>query len=329
MTSRQSVVVFGGPATEHPAAGAWREIAPDAPDPERIELLSLRRKSATYRLVGVGPGGTSIVAQRSRTVKAQIERAVYEEILPHVPIAAPRYYGSLADGAEAAWIFLEDLGDEPYSASDPTHLALAARWVGAMHTAAAGSAAAKGLPDGGPARYLDHLRVGRDTMQVHLPNPALTPDVVATLRRLIAELDRLENRWAAIEGAATGVGATLVHGDFRPKNARIRHTRDGLELLGVDWEMAGWGVPAIDLLEIDLGTYQSVVRSRWPTVEPADLQRLQAVGEAFRWLAAIRWVAPQLRFDDPLLLLKPVVTMEHAHRCLVQFIRGAGGGAAR
>jgi aminoglycoside phosphotransferase (APT) family kinase protein len=327
--TRQSVVVLDGPPTGHPAAEAWRAIAPDAPEPERIEWLwHKKKKSATYRLVGVGPGRASIIAQRSLTVKARIERAVYEEILPHLPVAAPRYYGSLADGAEAAWVFLEDLGDEPYAATDPTHLALAARWVGAMHTAAAGSAAAQGLPDGGPARYLDHLRVGRDMVQAHLPNPALSPDVVATLRRLVAELDRLENRWAAIEGAVTGVDATLVHGDFRPKNARIRNTVNGPELVALDWEMAGWGVPAIDLLEIDLATYQSVVRSRWPTVEPADLRRLQTVGEAFRWLAAIRWAAPQLRFDDPLLLLRPVVTMQHAHRCFVQFLRGAGGGAA-
>src|SRR2546428_2883612 len=157
----------------HPAVAAWRGLAQDPPDPEHIEVLRQGRKSATYRLVGAGPGGAPIIAQRSQMAKALIERTVYEQILPHVSVSSPRYYGFREESPEFAWLFLEDVGNERYSAIDEAHLMLAGRWVGLMHTTAARVTAARGLPDGGPGRYLDHLRAGRHTIQANLANPAL------------------------------------------------------------------------------------------------------------------------------------------------------------
>ncbi len=321
MSPKPGVTVLLGRLGWHAAVAAWRKITPDAPDPERIEVLWRRNKSTTYRLVGAGVDGGTLVAQRSTTVKAQIERAVYERILPHLPITAPRYYGSWTESPAWSWIFLEDVGDEPYSATDPAHLALAARWVGAMHTAGAGIAAARSLPDAGPARYLSHLGAGRAMVQACLSNPALTADEIATLRRLVSDLDRLESEWAGIERACTGVSATLVHGDFRPKNAHIRHHASQPQLLAIDWEMAGWGVPAVDLVEIDLPTYWSVVRSSYPGAQFEDMQRLRAVGQVFRWLAAIRWMAPGLLYDKAQWLIRPVMTMQMAQRSIVDAVQ--------
>src|SRR5207253_9971170 len=79
-----------GDCAWHPAVAAWRELAPDAPDPESIEVLRRGQKSATYRLVGAGPGGAPIIAQHARGAKASIERAVYEPILAHPPVTPPR-----------------------------------------------------------------------------------------------------------------------------------------------------------------------------------------------------------------------------------------------
>ena len=324
MSPKTDVTVLVGKLGGHPAVAAWRGIAPAAPDPERIEVLCERHKSTTYRLVGATPDGSTIIAQRSQTVKAEIERAVYEQILPQLPIRTARYYGSRTESPEWAWLFLEDVGDEPYSATDSAHVALAARWMGAMHTAGAAIPAARSLPDAGPARYLDHLRVGREAVRACLTNPALAVDELVTIRQLVSDLDLLESRWACIERACTGVPSTFVHGDFRPKNAHIRHTWGQAELLVIDWEMAGWGVPAVDLAEIDLPTYWSVVRSSWPGARLEDIQRLRAVGQVFRSLAAVRWMAAGLLYDRAEWLIRPVMTMQQAQRSFVDAFQAIG-----
>ena len=327
MSRKSDVLVLSERLGSHAAVAAWRAITPDARDPERIEVLWRRKKSTTYRLVGAGADGGTIVAQHSQTVKAQVERTVYELILPQLPIPVPRYYGSRTDSPEWAWIFLEDVGDEPYSKTDPAHVALAARWVGAMHTAGAGIAAARSLPDAGPARYLSHLGAGRAMIQACLSNPALTADEMATLRRLVSDLDGLEREWPDIERACTGVSATLVHGDFRPKNAHVRQRAGKPELLAIDWEMAGWGVPAVDLVEIDLPTYWSVVRTDCPGVRFQDMERLRAVGQVFWWLAAIRWMAPGLLYDKAQWLIRPVMTMQMAQRAIVDAVQAIGAAS--
>src|SRR5207248_4883023 len=171
--SATAYAVLWGRLAWHPAVEAWNGFS-DGPvePPEHIEILQQSSTSATYRLVADG-GGRSIVARRSLTPGASIERTVHERILPSLPVTSPRYCGFRADGTERAWIFLEAAGDERYAASDPTHRSLAGRWVGMMHSAGARlstaaslqwvgmmhSAGARlstaaSLPDAGPSRYL-------------------------------------------------------------------------------------------------------------------------------------------------------------------------------
>src|SRR5437764_1331591 len=116
-----------------------------------------------------------------------------------------------------------------------------------MHTAAARVPAARGLPDGGPPRYLDHLRADLRTIRANLANPALTAGDAATLGRLASDLDRLEGAWVALERACTGLPATLVHGDLQRKNLYVRNGAGQSALYAIDWETAGWGIPAADL----------------------------------------------------------------------------------
>src|SRR5438876_1352818 len=257
LSSRARAVLRGELAC-HPAVAAWRELVPDAPDPERIEVLRQGKKSTTYRLVESTPGGASIIAQRACMAKALIERTVYEDILPHLPITSPRYYGCRAADPHFAWLFLEDIGDERYTPTDRAQLALAGHWVGLMHTAAARVPAARGFPEGGPPRYLDHLRADLQTIRANLANPALTAGDAATLGRLASDLDRLEGAWAALACACTGLPATLVHGDLQRKNLYVRNGAGQSALYAIDWETAGWGIPAADLARIDLPTYWSV-----------------------------------------------------------------------
>lgn len=101
-------MVLWGNLAWHPAAAAWREVAPDAPSPETIEVLHRKSGTGVYRLIGADPGGAPIIARRSGRVKAVVVRAIYEKLLSRLPIAASRYRAFRADGRGFAWVFLEE-----------------------------------------------------------------------------------------------------------------------------------------------------------------------------------------------------------------------------
>jgi len=291
---------------EHPAVKAWHELRPGQAAPERIEILQEHKKSAVYRLEGVGYGGSAIIAKRCLADIAAIERAIYEEVLPNLPITALHYYGFMEEDDKSCWLFLEDAGQERFSPLIEEHRALAAQWLALMHTSAARVAAAARLPDRGPSHYLEHLRSGRDMILRHLGNPALSADDLVVLESILSQCDFLESRWDEIERECEGIPATLVHGDFRPKNIHVRTGRAGMSLFPVDWEMAGWGVPAADLAparglalapQVDIITYRTIVHECWPGLNIQALQRLVRVGWVFRRLAAINWASLDLAYE--------------------------------
>jgi hypothetical protein len=101
-----------------------------------------------------------------------------------------------------------------------------------------------------------------------------------------------------VEGACGRTPRTLIHGDFAPKNMRVRTGPDGLALLPFDWGSAGWGVTAADLVQSgiplstywanpDLAVYRAVVRESWPAFDARDLQPLPTLGKVFRCLVCI------------------------------------------
>ena len=326
----------GGPAEvirnnlpEHPAVRAWRTLEPPRVTPESIHPL--RRKPAVYRLTGVGLGGSAVIAKRPRAADAAVERAVYEEILPHLPVTAPHYYGSTEDEGGACWLFLEDVGEERYSESDEEHRVLAARWLGLMHTSvtllAGTTEVAAHLPDGGSGRYLQHLRSARAAIVRNLSNPALTAEDVAGLEDIVCLHDLLEARWARLEEACAGVPSTLVHGDFRPKNAYLRRGPAAMRLFPIDWETAGWGIPAADLTRVDVTAYWEVVRESWAGLDLQAIQRLATVGRIFQVLAAIGWDSPELAYDTPRFLRRPMACLQVQRKRLSDAIRAAGVAA--
>jgi hypothetical protein len=306
-------------AEEHPAARAWRETQPGRGEPERIDTLKEAEKSAVYRLKGVGPGGSTVIAKRCRTTTALIERTVYEEILPHLPITALHYYGFRQQDGEFCWLFLEDGGWERYSPYSKEHRALVARWLGLMHTSAARLATATRLPDRGPGHYLEHLRSARHTILRNLANPALSTDDITVLNAVVAQCDLLESRWSRVETCCEGIPSTLVHGDFRPMNVHVRGDRGGSALLPMDWETAGWGVPAPDLAKrVDLTAYWTVVRECWPTLDLPAIQRLAKLGTVFRRLAAMNWESVNLEHEW---LDKPMARVRAYHTELAEAIQ--------
>ncbi|MBV7336730.1 aminoglycoside phosphotransferase family protein [Chloroflexi bacterium TSY] len=241
--------------------------------------------------------GKAVIAKRCRRTIAAVERIIYEEVLPHLPIASLRYYGFIEDANDAfCWLFLEDTCGVPYSPQIAEHRACAARWLGLMHTSTAKITAALQLPNRGPDHYLAHLKSGRSTIQQNLGNPALTGDDLALLASIIQQCNRLASHWDQIEQFCFAMPDTLVHGDFFSKNVHIRNGWDGLELLPFDWELAGWGVPAIDLVQLDMTTYRAVVQAVWPGLDGQTLQQLTDIGQTFRYLAAIDWESEGLAY---------------------------------
>lgn len=280
---------------EHPAVKFWLALGSDRVKPEAIVILKEQRKkhhkSAIYRLGGIGPAGISVIAKRCRRVTAMTEHTIYEEILPHLPVPTLSYHGFVEEpDSEFCWLFLEDAGCEEYSRHVEEHRALAARWLGTMHTSAMGVAATARLPDRGPRHYLSHLRSARDTILQNFANPALTAQDREILNAILSQFDFVESNWSKVEKLCEGMPRTLVHGDFVGKNLRIRRSSAGIALLTYDWETAGCGLPAADLVQADIAVYWSVVRDCWPNINFQDLQRLVNIGILFRKsLAAINW----------------------------------------
>src|SRR5437773_4807818 len=105
---------------------AWAALKPVRVEPEGIEILKLKSKSSVYRLVGVGQGGSSVVAKRCRTATASVERMIYEEFLPRLQQPALRWYGFVEEPDEDyGWLFLEDAGAGAYLPSCEEHRTLA------------------------------------------------------------------------------------------------------------------------------------------------------------------------------------------------------------
>jgi hypothetical protein len=297
---------------EFPAIKAWREIRPELARPEKIEVLKGRKETArrsAYRLTGVGPENSTIIAKRCRQAKALIERTIYEEVLPSLPVPTLRYYGFVeeADG-KFCWLFLEDAGEERYSAFAAEHRRLAAQWLGLLHTSAARAALAARLPDRGPRHYLERLRSARDRILGNLANPALNADDHAVLEAILSQCAILESRWDQVERLCQGMPHTVVHGDFAEKNIRVRTGGTGIAILPFDWGNAGWGVPAIDLAQSplpsfsftgnpDIAAYWTVVRDHWPRVDLQTIQQWANLATMLRTLVAINWDALSLAYE--------------------------------
>jgi hypothetical protein len=256
--------------------------------------------------------------------RAEVPRPGHEEILPRVPVTSLQYYGSLDQAGGDCWLFLEDAGAERYSPADPTHRALAGRWLGLLHTGAAHLAPVASLPDRGPGFYLGRLRAARGALTLSLGNPLLGADEIGDIRAVIAQCDLLESRWSRLEEACAGVPATLVHGDFRRKNVHLRSGPERPEILTMDWEMAGRAAPAADLTRVDLAAYWSVVRQAWPGVDWSTIQGLAHAGRIFQRVAAIDWLSPRLGGDSRLVLLNPVASMAVHRAALAEEIEAAG-----
>jgi aminoglycoside phosphotransferase (APT) family kinase protein len=303
--SRDRVVIITTDLDRHPAVRAWRALVSartlgDARvlPPQRIEMLQRRRKSIVYRLSGLGPGGSDVIAKACRRNIAVVERDVYELLLRLAEgrVAGLGYYGFVPEpDGDSCWLFTEDAQGAPYDPTNAEHRALAAGWLAALHTASWRSGRAPGLPDRGPAHYRAHLQAARARILGSSANPVLSASERETLAGVVALLDLVDSRWDRVESCCDEMPRALVHGDFAGRNVRVRRNGGGTTLLAFDWEVAGWGLPAVDLSGVDLAGYWSCVREQWTGLEFATLERHASVGRLLRGgIAAMSWQSESL-----------------------------------
>ena len=175
------------------------------------------------------------------------------------------------------------------------------------------------MREAGPARYLAHLHAARARIRRNFANPVFTKEDRAVLLNVLAAQDRIESWWSSVERACAGVPKTVVHGDLQPKNVRVREETSGLALYAFDWEMAGWGIPAADMvlnsrgsetIQVDPEIYISELGGQWPNVDAATIARLSAVGYLLRRIANIDWESMKLDCEQR----SAVTLMQLLHR---------------
>jgi aminoglycoside phosphotransferase (APT) family kinase protein len=286
----------------HPAAQAWARLRPGRAGPTAVVRLQKKAKGVVYRLEGAGPGGSAIIAKHSSPERIHRERAVYEQVLPALPVPTVRYHGFVEEpGGEGCWLFLEEAGGEGYSPRSAEHRALAGRWLGLLHASGARVAATLRQPDRGPDHYLGQLHSAHATLLRHRTNPALTGGDVAVLGEVVRQCEAVAAHWGQVQRLCAGMPCTFIHGDFAPKNVRVRSGPGGPALVPFDWGSAGWGVPAADLVQAgsapdtdwdywaspDLAAYCSAAREAWPHLDLQDLRGAAVLGKVFRCLVCI------------------------------------------
>ena len=299
---------------DHQAVRAWAALKPGRVEPDGIEILKLRDKSAVYRLGGVGPDGSAVIAKRCRRPACLVERIIYERLFARQLVPALRWYGFLDEPDNVhSWLFLEDAGTGTYLPPCAEHRALAGRWLGTTHAAAAREQRLElELPDRSPVHFLKRLQVSREELVRHFENPALREDGIRMLKALVGDLDVLEGHWSEVEKVCQDERRTIVHGDFVIKNVRVRTTVGSTSLLVFDWENAGWGVPCTDLAQLtdrtvspDLDSYASALRGSWLRVSDVRVRELAECGRFFRLVDEIGWESPLLTFGPCRFVVKP------------------------
>lgn len=283
--------------SSHAAVRAWSVLQPARAGPQRVEVLKARWSPLgtmgriVCRLEDVGRPGSTVIGKRCPPSEGAVERVVYEDILPRLPITALCWYGLVEEeDGEFCWLFLEDAGGDGSAPTASSQVAISTRWLSDLHASASQLDAPGTLADKGPGHYLTVLRLVRGAARHHLARLDSRAGVTVPLRAVAGQLDALEAQWEQLEARCDPVPRTLVHGDFVPKNFRVRGGGSAGDLLVFDWAEAGWGVPAVDLIAIDVPEYSARIRASWPWLDDAAIVELAHVGAVFRTLDAITWV---------------------------------------
>ena len=196
----------------------------------RIASNVLQRdgKSIVLRFKGKSPECTSVIAKIREAGCLNLEHMMYEEVLPKVPICTLRYYGFVSEKESGSdWLFLEDAGNQEYSAANDQHRVLAAEWLASLHAHIPDVAAESFLPNRGMGYYLRVLRTVRENIVSYFSNPLAEKHYRSTLSAVLSQCDMLESNWDAMTKECEAIPVGLTHGDFKGGNIRSREPHQG------------------------------------------------------------------------------------------------------
>lgn len=250
------------------------ELRSEAPD--ELELIESSWKSTVLRATWSYPSRWSVVLKRCNPGSAEIEMAVQAEVLPRLPVRAPRLLGCWREAALTTWLALEDMGGELPNLEDERQRALVSRWLADLHCASRELKDLPRLPDRGPRHYLARAERARELLTERRSASADAEDK-RRLGRALEVCDSLLARWAEVEEAASRLPAAFVHADLAVENLRLLPSADGLAVTAIDWEKAGLGTPFADLSPVDFAVYA------------------RAADVPFELLTSSAWVARLLR----------------------------------
>jgi aminoglycoside phosphotransferase (APT) family kinase protein len=294
----------GTAVREHPAQRAWSRLSGDDRSVSRIERLQRTPGGigAVYRLHLPGPA-TSIVAKRASASSVRHEAAMYGHALARLSVPSPRFFGSIEED-DASWLFVEDVGDTALDKRSDVDRRSASVWLARFHAEAGVIATDRAWPLRSTASYRNGLPATRARLRRAARADAVRAvrDGARTVLDTADALERLEASWSAVVRDADLLPSSLVHGDFVPKNVRLRPRAgagDGatVDVLPIDWETSGFGPPAIDLAGCDDVAYAEEIGMG--SAGSAVVRRAAAVGRTLRLVAAVAWAGAWLETAHP------------------------------
>ncbi len=198
--------------------------------------------------------------------RRQREREMYEEVLPHSTVPAPRLLGTAGTS-----LVLERVSGVPlWQCADPSPIGVTAKAIRALHQTHHGAGAA----------FL--VRYDRSFYR-------------RWARRAVAvepELERFSHTYTLAAERLLAEASVVIHGELYPSNVLVDPT--GVSI--VDWETAAEGPAVVDLAALTSGwspEHERAVLSAYGPVDPValDCARLHL---AFRWIGwSARWRPPE------------------------------------
>lgn len=312
------------------AVSAWAALSGEHVAIERITVLKESKKSRVYRLGAVGPGGASVIAKRHAELRTT-ERKILEAVSPDLPVRLPAFLGSLSAG-EATWHFVEDLGSRSFDWEVPGHAEALASWLALIHTTPLVHHR-QHLPSRDHEHYLGHLHRARKSVTCALDGATATPEERKLFNEAHSFFEELLGVWDSVALLSRLLPATLLHGDLQPKNILVDAGGTDVQLIVLDWEMSGWGSPAVDIAALDRMTVDGRILSSYWTLLGAhgldahDQRRFVLCGGVLRRLAALDWATLSLTFprwgDKPIRRLQKfsgeIRTLAHALDLPIRF----------
>ena len=211
---------------EHPAVAAWLSLG--GAKPRHVTVLKSKRfrKRGVYRLEGAGPGGSPVIAKICKRKTAEVESAVYEELLPGLPCRAfattamsPTRTGSTAG---SSWRTRAPSAIGPWSRSTGAWPHAGSRRCSFMRrsscrprTCRTGDRGTTWSTSSTPAKRSAGTCAGQEA----------AADGPVVLADLLSKLDAARVALGRAGAFCATLPQTVVHGDLVPKNLRI--LRDG------------------------------------------------------------------------------------------------------